>query len=303
MTCYGPIVGYYAAKRNENGKRGIVFDKRKALSGVPLKLPCGKCVGCRHDYARTWAIRCMHEKQMHDASSFLTLTYADEKLPEHGSLRKRELQLFMKRLRIWFDRNGVKEYDDAGEPVGLRFYGCGEYGTQLFRPHYHVLLFNRDFADKKFVKNSGSGEPLFHSDVLRDIWRDGEHWIGAVTAQSCAYVARYVLKKVGKEITPDGCEPEFTVMSRRPGIAAAWFEKYHKGVYDWDSVVFGEQESRPPRFYDTRFEKANPERMEVLKRRRRKMAMLNRVDSTKARLRVREVFQLRKDAFFSKRGF
>lgn len=294
MTCYGPTIGYYAAKPNENGKRSIVFDKRKSLSGVPIKLPCGKCVGCRHDYARTWAIRCMHEKQMHDASSFLTLTYDDAHLPENNSLRKRELQLFMKRLRQHVYRSSGVD--------GIRFYGCGEYGSETFRPHYHVLLFNYDFVDKVFVKNSGSGEPLFRSDVLAGLWEDGEHFIGAVTAQSCAYVSRYVLKKVGKEFTPDGCEKEFTCMSRRPGIAATWFKKYHRGVYDWDNVVFGSAEVRPPRYYDTKFEEIDAKRLEVLKRRRRSLAMLNRVDSTKARLRVREVFQLRKDAFFNKRG-
>jgi len=232
----------------------------------------------------------MHEKQMHEASSFLTLTYDDEHLPANGSLSKRELQLFMKRLR---------KADGDG---GIRFYACGEYGSTLFRPHYHILLFNRDFSDKRFVKNSGSGEPLFRSDAVSRIWEGGEHWLGSVTPESCAYVARYVLKKVGQEITPDGCEPEFACRSMRPGIGATWFAKYHKGVYDWDSVVFGEHETRPPRYYDLKFEAIDPGRLEVLKRRRRRLASMNRADSTKARLRVREVFQLRKDAFFSKRG-
>lgn len=290
MTCYGPVIGYYSSVRNDNGKRGIVFDKRKSLSGVPLKLPCGKCIGCRHDYARSWAVRCMHEKQMGEVSSFLTLTYDDDHLPECGSLRKRDLQLFMKRLR---------KHDGS---CGIRFYACGEYGSALFRPHYHLLLFNRDFIDKKFVKQSGSGEPLYVSDAVRSLWDFGDNYIGQVTAQSCAYVARYVLKKVGKEIIPHGCEPEFTCMSRRPGIGATWFEKYHKGVYDWDNVVFGNVETRPPRYYDIKFDALQPERFDVLKRRRRALASMNRVDVTKARLRVREVFQLRKDAFFSKRG-
>lgn len=290
MTCYGPVIGYYSSALNPNGKRGIVFDKRKSLSGIPLKLPCGKCIGCRHDYARSWAIRCMHEKQMGEVSSFITLTYDDAHLPSSGSLRKRELQLFMKRLRKHDGRSGI------------RFYGCGEYGSTLFRPHYHLLLFNRDFIDKKFIKQSGSGEPLFRSDALSRLWPDGDNYIGEVTPQSCAYVARYVLKKVGQEIIPHGCEPEFTCMSRRPGIGASWFAKYHTGVYDWDNVVFGNTETRPPRYYDVKFDALNPARFDVLKRRRRSLAAINRVDSTKARLRVREVFQLRKDAFFSKRG-
>lgn len=275
---------------NESGKRGLVFDKRKSLTGIGLSIPCGKCVGCRHDYARQWAIRCMHEKQLYHESSFITLTYADEHLPADMSLRKRDLQLFMKRLR--------KHDGDTG----IRFYACGEYGDANGRPHYHILLFNRDFMDKKFLKNSGSGEPLFRSKTLSELWPDGDHYIGTVSAKSCAYVARYVLKKVGAEAITDGREPEFTCMSRRPGIGAKWFEKYHKGVYDWDTVVFGSYETRPPRYYDARFDAEEPERMQILKRRRKRLAFLNKADNTKARLRVREVVQLRKDAFFSKRG-
>jgi hypothetical protein len=30
-----------------------------ALSG--LKIPCGRCIGCRLEYSRQWAMRCHHE--------------------------------------------------------------------------------------------------------------------------------------------------------------------------------------------------------------------------------------------------
>ena len=30
-----------------------------------LALPCGRCVGCRLERSRQWAVRCMHEASMH----------------------------------------------------------------------------------------------------------------------------------------------------------------------------------------------------------------------------------------------
>jgi len=34
-------------------------------------------------------MRCMHEKQLHEATSFITLTYAEENLPSGGTLKKK----------------------------------------------------------------------------------------------------------------------------------------------------------------------------------------------------------------------
>ena len=66
---------------------------------------------------------------------FVTLTYDDDHLPEYNSLNYKHFQDFMKRLR--------KSHS------GVRFYMCGEYGEDFSRPHYHALLFNCFFSDRK----------------------------------------------------------------------------------------------------------------------------------------------------------
>ena len=52
-------------------------------------------------------------------------------------LCKRDLQLFIKRLRRYYDRLSKKLNTPFGE---IRYYACGEYGPVHFRPHYHLIL-------------------------------------------------------------------------------------------------------------------------------------------------------------------
>jgi len=293
MPCYGPLTGYYSSEVGSSGKRAIVFDKRRSHSGVPIKLPCGQCAGCRLERSRQWAMRLMHEKRAHADCSFVTLTYDNEHLPEGGTLIKRDLQLFMKRLR--------KE-----RPVGVRFFACGEYGDRNARPHYHAILFSCGFPDRRLFSRNGRGEGYYVSEELRELWPQGHNVIGDVTWDSCAYVARYVLKKItGKPasehyavVDGDGQVfdrlPEFTVMSRRPGIGTSYFEKYRDEVLAHDSVIINGREVRPPRFYDTKFQLTDEVEFARIKRKRRRMATLMKSDNTSARLRVKEVIQLQK---------
>lgn len=290
MPCYGPLIGYYSRELNPSGKRSIVFDKMKSHSGIPIQVPCGQCIGCRLERSRVWAVRCMHEKRMHSDSAFLTLTYDNAHLPPDGSLKLRDLQLFMKRLR--------KE-----RPAGLRFYACGEYGETTFRPHYHVLLLNTDFSDRKFYKNSGSGEPLYHSSELSNLWPMGHHSIGNVTFESAAYCARYILKK---QTGPDsdeyyqGVTKPFVTMSRRPGIAMAWFEKYQAEAFKHDNVIVNGSPQSLNRFYDSKYEVLDPARLAVIKQARRLRAKSHKEDSTKQRLFVRERFEMLKNERFKR---
>ena len=64
-----------------------------------LQLPCGKCHECLSLRATDWANRARHEISLHEENTFLTLTYSDEFLPSHLTV-KDPFQRFMKRLRI-----------------------------------------------------------------------------------------------------------------------------------------------------------------------------------------------------------
>lgn len=191
----------------------------------------------------------MHEAQMHETSSFVTLTYDDEHLPEDGGLHVEHWKNFAKKFRR-----------DVGK---MRFVAAGEYGPQTLRPHWHVLLFGFDFSTDRELHKVRNGHPTYTSELLAKIWPHGFHEIGTVTYQSAAYVASYVTKKMGgkqaKEtysrtdpITGETWEvrPEFAVQSRRPGIGTKWIEEFWRDVYPRDEVIMDGRKFRPPKFYD-----------------------------------------------------
>lgn len=262
MTCYHPLLAY----RSE-GK--IVFNKPFAFA-KGFNLPCGQCVGCRLNYSRQWAIRLIHENQMHENSCFITLTFNQESLNKRDnpdSLQVRDFQLFMKRLR--------KKHPQKN----IRFFHCGEYGEKNNRPHYHALIFNHDFSDRKLFREKNNIK-LYTSRELEQLWPYGFSTIGDVTFQSSAYVARYIMKKQkGKNakehytnIDKDTgevsqIEPEYCTMSRKPGIGYEWFNKYKSDVYPKDVCIINNHEVKPPRYYDTLL---NEEELKEVKEKRKK---------------------------------
>lgn len=308
MTCYKPLQAYRSIFKDRSGKNGIIF--RKDSSYLPFSdfmLPCGRCIGCRIDRSRQWAARCVHEASLHECNSFITLTYADEHLPPLGSLVKSHFQKFMKRLR---DRV-FHYYSDLGmEPPVIRYYHCGEYGEQFARPHYHACIFGFDFPDKIIWRVSPSGSNLYRSALLEDLWKFGHSSVGDVTFESAAYVARYVLKKFNGDLAnyhygvvcKDSGEylgklqPEYTTMSRRPGIGRDWYDQFKSDIYNEDRLVLSDgQIMRPPRYYDNLFEIEYPSDFANLKARRIKRAKSPEVamHSTPERLAVREECQSR----------
>lgn len=256
-------------------------------------VPCGQCVGCRLERSRQWAVRCVQEAQMHEENCFLTLTYSDKNLPQGGSLVKKHFQDFIKRLRRFM----VKEK--------ISYFHCGEYGDKGCRPHYHALIFGMDFPDKKLYKKTHDGSPLYVSAALERLWGWGFCTIGAVTFESAAYTARYIMKKVTgdlakahyERIDPQTGEvlhlvPEYITMSLNPAIGKEWFRTFKGEVFPADEVIMRGRAMRPPRFYDKQFERDDPEGYAITKRAREVEANKHHGNNTKARLRVRETVKL-----------
>lgn len=282
MPCFSPLRAYQCA----NGE--IVFVERRPHDIVKqLSLPCGQCIGCRLERSRQWAMRCMHEASLYEQNCFVTLTYSDEFLPYRGQLDYPAFQKFLKRLR-----------KRTGYPV--RFYMCGEYGSENWRPHYHACLFNHDFADKLYWSRTGSGEKIYRSAFLEELWPFGASSVGAVTFESAAYVARYCVQKVtgpnaklhyARQDSAGAYSlvPEFNHMSLKPGIGSPWLDKYKSDVYPWDFVVVNGMEVKPPKYYDKLFEAKHPEDFEELKFRREQDGRSRYLDNTEDRLVVKEL--------------
>lgn len=319
MACYHPLTAIVTGVSKDTGKKIIEVIKR---SSVPeswvesIKLPCGNCIGCREDRAKTWAIRCVHEASLYEKNCFITLTFCDGPhegcehirvpVPDRVSLNKTYFPLFMKKLRKkyiplcprglskkkrqkWLDKNGI------------RFYHCGEYGEKFDRPHHHACIFNFDFPlqtkdhpDGKYSWKETKGGTLFRCGYLEKLWPYGYVSVGSVTFDSAAYVARYILKKINGEMAPghyQGRQPEYTTMSRRPGIGKEWFKKYTESdislAYREGFIVMNGKTYKIPKYYDQNYEIIEPHLYELVKENRQKKAKEN-PDNSRERLAVRK---------------
>lgn len=289
MVCYSPLKGYQSRERSATGKRKFVMSHKLGFIDMPMTVPCGGCIGCRIDRSRQWAIRCEHEISLHRFNCFITLTYNSAHLPKDGSLNVKHFQDFMKRFRRRVTNPSDKYF--VSTDFKLRFFHCGEYGERLGRPHYHALIFGYDFPDKVFLQKGPSGCPLFRSNFLEELWPYGFSSIGEANWQSAAYVARYIMKKVTGDAADDhyrGRKPEYVTMSRKPGIASDWFDKFFTDVYPRGEVVMkGGMKMKPPKFYDVRYEIIDPEDLKRIKMKRKIEAELRSSDNTPERLQVK----------------
>lgn len=315
MPCYKPMLAIPICISQKTGKVQYSFRERfhdvgqltevvKLEDGkyYPIKaLPCGKCIGCRLDYSREWAVRCTLEMQDWPADTcwFVTLTYDDEHVPvnvyselgydfwrEQGlrltpdgrvvdkfgyegsldvlagccsplrrslTLRPKHLQDFIKRIRRW------QEYHYGNT---IKFYACGEYGSRSGRPHYHLIMYGLKLMPFGIDawKKVQNGTTVYECKELEQFWPYGNVIVGKVTFESCAYVARYMLKKkkgeYGEFYRTFNLVPEFTRMSLKPGIGLRYYQNNADQIYKDDMIYLATEKKgikvKPPRYFDIR---------------------------------------------------
>lgn len=262
---------------------GVQFVGREAKV-FNLMLPCRQCAGCRMAHSREWALRIMHEASLHPQNCFITLTFSEEYLKP--SLDYTDFQQFMKRFR---KKHGK-----------LRFYMCGEYGSDHNRPHYHACIFGFDFADKTLWQRKKSGN-LYRSKSLEQLWPYGFSSIGDLTFESAAYVSRYILKKINGGLAKEHYSrtdsetgeiteitPEFTRMSLKPGIGATWFEKFQSDIFPHDYVIQNGHKKPVPRYYTKKYLKGlTDEEVKEFESHREKKLETYRKENTPARRKAR----------------
>ena len=87
-------------------------------------------------------------------------------------------------------------------------------------------------------------------------------------------------------------KPEYTTMSRRPGIGKAWLDKFASDVYPYDFVVLNGSKMKPPKYYDRQFEIEYPEDFKKVRRKRVNVSETIIDNNTSERLMCREQVQL-----------
>lgn len=310
----------------------LLLDDPDVLPGQLIR--CGKCEGCRVDKSREWANRLLLEKEYYPDNQcwFITLTYDEDHVPRSSygdpetgeaqpsmTLSKRDLQLFMKRLR----KNHV---------TPLRFFACGEYGPQTMRPHYHLIVFGLQLNDCVLYGRGEAGFTYYQSNWLTSQWslRSAPTRHGSVTClsadpsyfctplgrvivapaswQTFAYVARYTTKKLyGAESSyyeQFNIIPPFLTMSTHPGIGARWFQD-HPEVYDFDYISVatptGGKKFRPPHYFDVLFDREDPEGFDEFRKSRTAMLEAQKdVKLSKTSLLYSELLEVEEREFKSR---
>lgn len=102
-----------------------------------------------------------------------------------------DIKKYIGRLRKWF----LKEYDET-----LRYYVICEYGSQSYRPHYHILLFHdspRARADFRIVRTLPQSTKDNPREIcvkldLADLWVYGDTTTKVTDGNMQEYVSKYL---------------------------------------------------------------------------------------------------------------
>lgn len=224
MNCLHP----YYVRRTEKGR--VICDSHGSSW---LQVPCGSCDACKKERKKEWGLRMLLEAEWFNErgidSSFVTLTYDDEHVPlaDIGDgcptmvLRKKDLQDFMKRLRVRLDEKGYR---------GFTYYACGELGSTTLRPHFHIIFM---------------GLPTLAQSVIEDAWKQGFIDVQPFDLACANYTAGYVQKKLYGD--DNVVEKSFSLMSK--GISERYFAEHGSDIFERGYIQFKKKKFNIPRYF------------------------------------------------------
>lgn len=246
---------------------------------VGITVGCGSCLACRIRKRTEWSIRMLHELESHEDAIFITLTYNDDNIQYnknqkhivrlntgqyiYPTLRKKDIQLFIKRLR---KLTGQKK---------IKYFICGEYG-ELHRPHYHGIIFGLSLKDEDKEKIKLAWPKCDWNQ--REI---AEKSFGLAEPDSILYVSKYINKKFNhkkgkEEYHEKNREPVFRLLSL--GLGKEFAEKNLKQIISQGFVSLNGIKHSIPRYYLKRMESLGVAELPVLKAKLKERAEIEEAD-------------------------
>lgn len=166
--------GFYKSS-NYRGKKGEFYEL-----GTYSK--CGCCEQCNAEKANNWVVRNYYEAKSHEKIAFVTLTYKNNPI----ILLKKDLKDFIKRLRRRLEYHNNEK---------IRFFAAGEYGTLNNRPHFHIIIYNFNDPEKKFLELNKRKNILYKSDLINEVWGLGRTSYQEFNLHEIPYISLYETPK------------------------------------------------------------------------------------------------------------
>lgn len=244
---------YQACKKHP----AVTFPANAYPPDYTIKVPCGRCYGCRKRRGNDWRIRALHEFRTSDPRKFkfVTFTFSDESfhsLYNELGYDEKDPRFFPLVIRRFLERYR-KRFGKS-----LRHMFISELGSKKGRFHIHGII--SGCRTYKYER----GKLVFDVDELSEIWSYGIVDVGSYcNEKSISYIMKYILK-----VDPN--HPDwFSPILVSPGIGKSyvtpsvvrWHNEYDANYYVspegykmalpryWSLKIFSE-EYRYSRFLD-----------------------------------------------------
>jgi len=206
-----------------------------------MKVGCGKCTFCQRSIKLDWVFRMQEEQRLRlgEEQAFITLTYEDMWLapPWYGKPRRKksETKTAAKRRQKAWERHSKRSrelllYDDIqlymkkvrkaqrGSKHGIKMFCVAEYGSNTWRPHWHMILWGNEIED------------------VEKYWQWGFAQKKELKMHHIQYVVDYLNKDEYPEIMKSN--PLFTGKAQFRRMSQGIGENYKKRISDQDKEEY-----------------------------------------------------------------